>query len=227
MVKAVVKKVTIFPLDVLSNLRPLGYSTGLSLFLGLWLGLGQNLAQADDLIQGLTPNTTPATPEQLSPPPASPTPSSQSNPGDSPSLGDPDAYLPAPEPFVSRLVIRLGERRVYVYHQDNVLDSYPIAVGKAGWETPTGSFQVLQMIQNPAWQHPWNGSVIPPGPDNPLGDRWIGFWTDGTNSIGFHGTPTEELVGQAVSHGCIRMLNHDVRALFELVEPGTPVMVEP
>ncbi len=127
----------------------------------------------------------------------------------------------------TRLVIRLNERRVYVYQDDQPIDSYPIAVGKKGWETPTGKFQILQMLENPSWQHPWNGQIVPPGADNPLGRRWIGFWTDGERAIGFHGTPNEELVGQAVSHGCIRMRNNDVQALFDQVTIGTTVIVQP
>lgn len=127
----------------------------------------------------------------------------------------------------TRLVIRLRDRRVYLYRNNQLKTSYPIAVGKAGWETPKGSFKVIEMQRNPAWQHPWNGKIIPPGPENPLGARWIGFWTDGKNFIGFHGTPQENLVGQAVSHGCIRMRNKDVLALYAQVDVGTPVKVEP
>jgi lipoprotein-anchoring transpeptidase ErfK/SrfK len=82
------------------------------------------------------------------------------------------------------------------------------------------------MVKDPAWQHPWNGKIFPPGPNNPLGVRWIGFWTDGKNTIGFHGTPNERVMGQAVSHGCVRMRNPDVVALFELVKVGTTVVVE-
>ncbi|MEL7333315.1 MAG: L,D-transpeptidase, partial [Cyanobacteria bacterium J06560_2] len=66
---------------------------------------------------------------------------------------------------------------------------------------------------------------IPPGPDNPLGDRWIGFWSNGEAQIGFHGTNQEELIGEAVSHGCVRMRNRDIKKLYELVEIGTPVEV--
>lgn len=150
-----------------------------------------------------------------------------------PPLGAPSLYLPseeiAPEAIADniRLVIRLQDRRVYVYQNDKVKTSYPIAVGKRGWETPVGTYKVMDMRRNPAWQHPWNGEVIPPGPDNPLGVRWIAFWTDGRNFIGFHGTPNEKLVGQAVSHGCIRMRNKDILALYTQVQIGTPVVVEP
>lgn len=126
-----------------------------------------------------------------------------------------------------KLVIKLSERRVYLYQNETLLNSYPIAVGKDGWETPVGNHQIMQKIIQPAWQHPFTGEVIPPGPDNPLGERWIGFWTDGKNYIGFHGTPDEHTVGTAASHGCIRMLNQDVLKLFEQVAIGTPVSVVP
>ncbi len=125
------------------------------------------------------------------------------------------------------LVIKLSDRRVYVYQGDKLKSSYPIAIGREGWETPTGTHKVIQKIPNPSWKHPFTGEIIPPGPENPLGERWIGFWTDGTNYIGFHGTPNEETVGQAASHGCVRMLNQDVLALFEKVGIGTTVVVEP
>jgi lipoprotein-anchoring transpeptidase ErfK/SrfK len=149
-----------------------------------------------------------------------------------PPLGAPSLYLPSeettPESTVDNtyLVIKLSQRRVYVYQNDKLKVSYPIAVGKAGWETPMGTYKVIDMQRDPAWEHPWSGEVIPPGPDNPLGARWIGFWTDGRNFIGFHGTPNEHLVGQAVSHGCIRMRNKDILALYALVSMGTPVKVE-
>lgn len=138
-----------------------------------------------------------------------------------------DKPSPASNSLSTRLVIKLAERRVYVYRDNQMQISYPIAVGKDGWETPVGSYKVMQMIKNPTWEHPWTGELVEPGPDNPLGTRWIGFWTDGKDVIGFHGTPNEDSVGQAASHGCIRMFDRDVQALFEKVSVGTPVVVEP
>ena len=145
-----------------------------------------------------------------------------------PGLGSSEAFLPKPDPLAFvHLVIKLSDRRVYVYEHDQVKTSFPVAIGRAGWETPTGSYQVLQMLRNPAWQQPFTGEVMPPGVDNPLGSRWIGFWTDGTNFIGLHGTPNAESVGTAASHGCVRMYDQDVVKLFERVKVGTPVQVVP
>ncbi|WP_416668425.1 L,D-transpeptidase [Egbenema bharatensis] len=125
-----------------------------------------------------------------------------------------------------RLVLRLSERRVYVYEGETLKNSYPVAIGRPGWETPTGSYEVIGMLQDPGWTNPFTGEVVPPGPYNPLGERWIAFWTDGRNYIGFHGTPNPESVGQAASHGCVRMFNHDIRELYEIVSMGTTVVVE-
>ena len=125
-----------------------------------------------------------------------------------------------------RLLLKLSERKVYVYRGESVEAVYPVAVGRTGWETPTGEFSVLHQVVDPGWTNPLTGEEMPPGPDNPLGDRWIMFWTDDVNAIGFHGTPNRESVGTAASHGCIRMYNEDVRELYEIVSVGTPVIVE-
>lgn len=126
-----------------------------------------------------------------------------------------------------RVVLSLSERRVNIYRGEMLTASYEVAVGREGWNTPTGEFSVFQKQIDPAWEHPFTGVIVPPGPDNPLGSRWIGFWSDGVNSIGFHGTPDESLIGSAVSHGCVRMRNADVLALYEQVGLNTPVTVLP
>lgn len=126
-----------------------------------------------------------------------------------------------------KLVVDLSDRAVYLYKQQQVQTSYPIAIGKDGWETPKGTFQVEAKRVNPTWVHPITRTATPAGPDNPLGSRWIGFWSDATTEIGFHGTNQEELIGLAVSHGCLRMRNQDVEALYEQVKLGTPVVVRP
>jgi len=125
-----------------------------------------------------------------------------------------------------RLVVQRGKRRVLVYRGTTVLAKYPIAVGKTGWETPIGNFKVLTKEENPIFKSFKTGIIIEAGPDNPLGVRWIGIWTDGKTQLGFHGTDQPELIGKAVSHGCIRMHNKDVVALYKFVEMGTAVTVE-
>ncbi|MBW4670577.1 MAG: L,D-transpeptidase [Cyanomargarita calcarea GSE-NOS-MK-12-04C] len=125
------------------------------------------------------------------------------------------------------LVVKRGKRRVYVYQGNIVLASYPVAVGKKGWETPLGNFHVFNMEVDPIFKSFRTGQIIAPGPSNPLGVRWIGFWTDGKTQRGFHGTNQDQLIGQAVSHSCIRMLNKDVIALYNYVNVGTLVTIEP
>ncbi|PZV17656.1 MAG: L,D-transpeptidase [Leptolyngbya sp.] len=126
----------------------------------------------------------------------------------------------------SRVVVNLSERRVQVYQGSQLLDSYAIAVAKPGWETPTGTFHVLEMEQNPTWVHPITGIAVAPGNNNPLGAAWIGFLSNEAGEIGFHGTNQEELIGEAVSHGCLRMRNKDVKSLYSHIATGTPVIVE-
>lgn len=136
-----------------------------------------------------------------------------------------------PQPSTAQgtyLVVDLSERQVSVYTNQQIQTSYPIAIGQDGWETPVGQFAVRQKELNPSWQHPITGERFPGNhPKNPLGNRWIGFWFDGEYEIGFHGTNQDELIGQAVSHGCIRLRNRDIEALYQKVSTGTPVIVRP
>jgi lipoprotein-anchoring transpeptidase ErfK/SrfK len=125
----------------------------------------------------------------------------------------------------TKAVVDLSDRRVYVFQYNEVIASYPIAIGKKGWETPIGNFKIIHKEHYPIWRHPITNAVFEGGTDSPLGDRWIGFWSDGRNELGFHGTPNVDLVGAAVSHGCLRMRNSDVRMLYSQVSIGTEVLV--
>jgi len=126
---------------------------------------------------------------------------------------------------VVQVVVDLSDRQVYVYKGTSEVGRYPVAIGMDGWETPVGQFQVIDMQVDPHWQHPITRVDIPPGPDNPLGSRWIAFLPMGDGVIGFHGTYQTELIGQAVSHGCIRMRNADIEAMYEHLQMGVPVIV--
>ena len=125
-----------------------------------------------------------------------------------------------------RVEIRRSGHQVTLYRGETALKAYPIAVGRSGWETPLGEFRVFEMIHDPAWKHPLTRKVFAAGdPKNELGRYWIGFWTNGNISVGFHGTPHPETVGKSMSHGCIRMRDKDIEELFEQVDVGTLVTV--
>jgi L,D-transpeptidase ErfK/SrfK len=160
-----------------------------------------------------------------------------------PPVAKPDRAPPvpvaAPSPTDDRpptyLVIRLKARQLDLIQGDAPapLGTFPIAVGRAGHETPIGSYRVEEMIEHPDYQKidPKDPTRvlkhIPPGPANPLGERWIGFIRGDGWTIGIHGTPQPDLLGRAVSGGCIRMRNADVIRVFDQVRVGTPVIVRP
>jgi lipoprotein-anchoring transpeptidase ErfK/SrfK len=134
------------------------------------------------------------------------------------------AYNAANKPI--RLEIRLNSRQAILYQGDVPIKRYPIGIGRPGWETPKGNFRVLQMKRNPTWISPFTDEAISPNdPRNPLGGYFIGFWTNGRNWIGFHGTLDPNSIGNAASHGCIHMRTSDLKDLYAQVNLGTPVKV--
>ncbi|GEM_PF-811014 len=124
------------------------------------------------------------------------------------------------------IVVDLSDREVSLYRNNQLQYLFPIAIGRVGWETPVGQFEIIEKQANPVWQNPITDEIVEPGPNNPLGVRWIGFWTDGKNQLGFHGTNQNELIGQAVSHGCIRMRNEDIERLYAEAAMGTPIRIQ-
>ena len=117
--------------------------------------------------------------------------------------------------------INLPALRLYLYQQGELLRDYPVAVGKPSTQTPMGSFQIINKQHNPTW-YPAGRKPVPPGPNNPLGQWWLGLSAKG---YGIHGCLNESSIGQPVSKGCIRMHNRDVAELVKLVGVGTPVRI--
>lgn len=131
------------------------------------------------------------------------------------------------------IVIRTGERRLYLVMGRGEAIRYTIAVGKAGkqWR---GVKYVEEMQVDPAWSPPASvkrdnprlPDVIPGGsPRNPMGARVIGLGPGGEYAI--HGTNMPGTIGTAASYGCFRMHNQDVADLYARVRMGTPVVVLP
>lgn len=129
---------------------------------------------------------------------------------------------------VSKLVINIPSRTLWIYAGDRIVHYYPVGLGRPGFMTPLGKFAVIRKIIDPGWEHPYKaeGAVrIAPGENNPLGSRWIGFHQYKGGEYGLHGTDNPGSVGRFSSHGCVRMKTPHIEALFELVDIGTPVEV--
>ena len=133
-------------------------------------------------------------------------------------IGRADAADTANEPSVRRLVVSIPDRKLAVVENNEVVEVFVVAVGAPNSPSPTGTFTIVNLLANPTYYHP--GKVIAPGPQNPLGTRWIGLNQKG---YGIHGTDQPSSIGYARSHGCIRLRNADVERLFERVRPGDVV----
>ncbi|MCW2962476.1 MAG: ykuD 6 [Thermoleophilia bacterium] len=126
-----------------------------------------------------------------------------------------------------RISIDKSSHRLVLYRYGAVYRTYPIAIGQPKYPTPTGEFRIVDKQKNPTWTPPdseWarDAKVTAPGPDNPLGTRWMGL---DAPSIGIHGTNDPQSLGYSVSHGCIRMSIAHVEELFDIVEEGTRVQI--
>ncbi|WP_355662072.1 L,D-transpeptidase family protein [Halomonas salifodinae] len=134
------------------------------------------------------------------------------------------------------IVINLSELRLYYYPANDPgrVETYPISVGRDGFATPVGVTRTTVKVKDPAWSPPRSmreeaaargepaPSIVPPGPDNPLGRHAILL---GLPSYLIHGTNQPDGVGMRVSRGCIRMFPEDIESLYERVPNGTQVNI--
>lgn len=120
------------------------------------------------------------------------------------------------------IVIVNNERKLYLVTGKGKALMYPIAVGKKS-QVWTGTTRISKKAVNPQWLNPDDplAEVVPGGPDNPLGERALYL---GSTLYRIHGTPAAWSIGAAVSNGCIRMLNRDVKDLYKRVRVGTRVI---
>jgi lipoprotein-anchoring transpeptidase ErfK/SrfK len=132
------------------------------------------------------------------------------------------------EKYPAVIVVNRGAFQLSLYRNLKLAKTYPIAVGQVGLETPAGLYSIENKAVNPAWHVPnsdWAGSlagtVVPPGPSNPIKSRWMGIYA----GAGIHGTDVTGSIGTAASHGCIRMLIPDVVELYDQVPVGAPVYI--
>jgi lipoprotein-anchoring transpeptidase ErfK/SrfK len=125
------------------------------------------------------------------------------------------------------IVIRRNSNRLLLYDGMKFRRFFAVATGQHQYPTPLGRFKIVVKWKNPWWyppDSPWAAGQkpIPPGPDNPLGTRWMGLSAPG---VGIHGTPSDASIGYSVSHGCIRMHIPQAEWLFNHVDVGTTVFI--
>lgn len=139
------------------------------------------------------------------------------------------------------IVVNLPEHRLYYFPpakagEQRVVVTYPVAIGKMDWQTPLGVTRIADKVKDPAWyppesvrrEHAKKGdilpTVVPPGPDNPLGSRKMRLAIPGGAYL-IHGTNRPAGIGMQATHGCMRLYPEHVEALFDMVSVGTPVRI--
>jgi len=135
------------------------------------------------------------------------------------------------------IVVNTAEKRLYYYppvkaNEQATVEVYAVSIGRQEWSTPIGQTKVTGRARNPAWyppqsirdEHLANGdplpSVVPAGPDNPLGRHLLQL---GMSGYFIHGTNNPFGIGMQVTHGCIRMYPEDIEHLVNTVANGTRV----
>jgi lipoprotein-anchoring transpeptidase ErfK/SrfK len=120
-----------------------------------------------------------------------------------------------------RIDVDLGNRRLTAYRGDRVLMREAVGVGTASTPTPTGRFFTTVLVK-------------PDDPSGPYGPYAWGLsaysevldtFAGGDGQVAIHGTNSPWAVGEAVSHGCVRVNNDAIRRLARLLPLGTPVEI--
>jgi L,D-transpeptidase ErfK/SrfK len=127
------------------------------------------------------------------------------------------------------VVINVPQRMLFLFADGKLVSSYPVALGRPTWPTSTGRFRVIEKREHPTWHVP--ASIqremeeegkdvidsVEPGPDNPLGDYWVGLNLGG---YGIHSTNVPLSIYGFRTHGCIRLHPDDAAGLFKQVKIG-------
>ena len=147
----------------------------------------------------------------------------------------PTAWILPREVAPGIVAVNLSEMRLYYSFSPDgksapVLVTFPIGIGDEGWETPVGTFEVVERLVNPAWhvpasiqkENPDLPPVVPAGPDNPLGTHALRL---SSRTILIHGTNLPYAIGRKASHGCLRLYPEDIVQFFPLVPRGARVLI--
>ncbi|HYA26551.1 MAG TPA: L,D-transpeptidase family protein [Thermodesulfovibrionales bacterium] len=162
------------------------------------------------------------------------------NPGIDPFVPGKDTSIIVPMSWVlpdveprKGIVINIPEMRLYYFlnqGKEMVVKTFPIGIGDEGFDTPEGTFKVIQKIVSPVWhvpasirkERPELPKEVPPGPENPLGSHALRL---SLGDVLIHGTNRPFAVGRRVTHGCIRMYPEDIPMLYSIVPRGLSVTI--
>jgi len=163
------------------------------------------------------------------------------NPDVDPMKPEPGTVLIIPTRYIlpnaprEGIVINVAEMRLYYYPKDSAeVWSFPVGIGRQGSQTPDGYMTVFEHLDHPTWHSPESirierakegieiPKVVPPGPDNPLGNYALRL---SRRTYLIHGTNDNSGVGRRSSSGCIRMFNEDIEKLYRSVKDGDNVLV--
>ncbi|WP_347709762.1 L,D-transpeptidase family protein [Halomonas llamarensis] len=159
-------------------------------------------------------------------------------PGEGTSVTIPRRHI-LPDVERKGIVINIAELRLYYYPeaeegQPPQVATYPIGIGREGYDTPLGITRTTMRLEQPAWYPPSSmrkeaaergdppPEVVPPGPDNPLGEYAILLDIPGYL---IHGTNQPDGIGMRASRGCIRMYPEDIESVFDEVPTNTQVNI--
>lgn len=153
-------------------------------------------------------------------------------PGTGQTVKIPSTWVLPDVPSYEGIVINLSEMRLYYFlgPKSHLVRTFPIGIGREGFDTPLGTFKIIQKIPNPSWHVPKSireekpelPAVVPPGPENPLGSHALRL---SLGDVLIHGTNKPWGVGRRVSHGCIRLYPEHIPQLFALANNGVRVII--
>ena len=128
------------------------------------------------------------------------------------------------------IIAHKGARQLYLFNSRNqMIASFPATIGSSDTPSPTGTYKVVGVAPNPWYSYSPSNFVqgknlkplsLPPGPNGPVGNIWIGL---SKKSFGIHGTPNPSTISKTASHGCIRLTNWDANDLGKKVRSGVTV----
>lgn len=167
----------------------------------------------------------------------------RANPGIDPWLPGQDTEVLLPTQYLlpagmrDGILVNIAEYRLYYFNRVDgapAVTTFPVSIGRMDWSTPLGRHRIMSKQERPAWyppesiraEHAADGRylprVVPPGPQNPLGEYAMRL---SLPSYLIHGTNNPVGIGMQVTHGCIRMYPEDIKSLYPKVPVGTTVEI--